>query len=82
MTIIFLDIANAFLDPVTEASEEHGLSWILHGVKLLLLRDRKTMLSFADFTLESINIDNGIGQGETGSMILYLIYSYGLVAIP
>ena len=45
-----------------------------------MLQNRKTTLSFDDFTLESINIDNGIRQGETGSMILYLIYSYGLIA--
>src|SRR6266481_8500540 len=28
------------------------------------------------------SVDNGIGQGETSLMLLYLIYSYGLVAIP
>jgi hypothetical protein len=47
-----------------------------------MLKDRKTTLSFDDFTTALIDIDNGIGQGETASMILYLIYSYGLVAIP
>ena len=47
-----------------------------------MLKDRKTTLSFDDFTSLRFDIDNGIGQGETASMILYLIYSYGLVAIP
>jgi hypothetical protein len=45
-----------------------------------MLKDRKTKLSFDDFTSLLLEIDNGIGQGETASMVLYLIYSYGLVA--
>jgi len=32
--------------------------------------------------LTLFSVDNGIGQGETSLMLLYLIYSYGLVAIP
>jgi len=46
-----------------------------------MLNERTTRLSFNDFTSHDINIDNGIGQGETASMILYLIYSYGLINI-
>ena len=37
---------------------------------------------FDGFELELLGIDNGIGQGEASSMILYLIYCYTLVAIP
>ena len=47
-----------------------------------MVRERKTKLSFDDFTSLPSDIDNGIGQGETVSMILYLICSYGLVDIP
>ncbi|KAF8576368.1 hypothetical protein K439DRAFT_1288037, partial [Ramaria rubella] len=47
-----------------------------------MLTDRQTCLSFDDYISEFLNIDNGIGQGETGSMLLYLIYSCGLVSIP
>jgi len=32
--------------------------------------------------LEGIRINNGIGQGDPSSMILYLIYSHALVSIP
>jgi len=46
-----------------------------------MLKDRCTTLTFDDYTFENIPIDNGIGQGETVS-ILYLIYSHGLVNIP
>ena len=47
-----------------------------------MLRDRKTLLSFDNFSSPLFDINNGIGQGETASMILYLIYSHKLVAIP
>ncbi|KAF8574080.1 hypothetical protein K439DRAFT_1278683, partial [Ramaria rubella] len=47
-----------------------------------LLTDRQTCLSFDDHTSEMLAINNGIGQGEMSSMILYLIYSFGLVSIP
>ena len=39
------------------------------------------MLSFDNFNSDSIPIENSIGQGETASMILYLIYSHGLINI-
>ena len=85
-TIIFLDIANTFPNPVME--------WLLKNMARLgypseivsffkaMLKDRKTMLSSDDFTSLPFNIDNGIGQGETASMIFDLIYSYSLVAVP
>ena len=47
-----------------------------------MLRDRHTRLTFDGYTSELLPIDNGIGQGEPSSMILYLIYSYALVKIP
>ena len=46
-----------------------------------MLSDRHTMLSFDSFTSDIIPIDNGIVQGETASMILYLIYRHGLINI-
>ena len=35
-----------------------------------------------NFTSDPITINNGIGKGEPSSMILYLIYSHILAAIP
>jgi hypothetical protein len=46
-----------------------------------LLSNCYTHLKFDDFLSSIIQVDNGIGQGEPGSMILYLIYSIGLVSI-
>src|SRR6266481_9028990 len=47
-----------------------------------VLAGRRTQLAFDGFLSEYISMDNGIGQGEPSSMILYLIYSHVLVAIP
>jgi Reverse transcriptase (RNA-dependent DNA polymerase) len=86
VTVIFLDIANAFPTAVTEHLLKNmarlGYPMEIIGFFEAMLKDRKTKLSFDDFTSLPLEIDNGIGQGETASMILYLIYSYGLVAIP
>ena len=48
---------------------------------MAMLRDRKTMLSFDSFTSLDISIDNSISQRDSTSMILYLIYSHGLINI-
>ena len=85
-TIIFLDIANAFPNAVTNQLLQNmaklGYPSEIISFFEAMLKDRKTTLSFDDFTSLPIDIDNGITQGETASMILYLIYSHGLVAIP
>ncbi|KIJ22827.1 hypothetical protein M422DRAFT_276688 [Sphaerobolus stellatus SS14] len=86
VTIIFLDIANTFPSAVTDR-----LLWnmaklrypteIIHFFRALLT-DRSTRLRFDDYTSGILPIDNGIGQGEPGSMLLYLIYNHLLVSIP
>jgi hypothetical protein len=86
VTIIFLDIANAFPNAVTDRlllnMKRLGYPTAIIQFYEALLKDRKTKLSFDDYVSELIDIDNGIGQGEPGSMILYLIYNYGLISIP
>ena len=47
-----------------------------------MLCDRSTTLTVDGYLSAPIPIDNGIGQGAPSSMILYLIYSPALVAIP
>ena len=47
-----------------------------------MIRDRSTTLTFDGFLSAPIPIDNRIGQGEPSSMMLYLIYSHALAAIP
>jgi Reverse transcriptase (RNA-dependent DNA polymerase) len=86
ITIIFLDIANAFPNAVTERLLKN-MARLGYPTEIItffeaMLKNRKTTLSFDDFSSPLHDINNGIGQGETASMILYLIYSYGLVVIP
>lgn len=47
-----------------------------------LLTGRCTRLKFNDFVSESINVLNGIRQGDLLSMILYVIYNADLLEIP
>jgi ribonuclease HI len=47
-----------------------------------MLIGRKTCLKFDNHKLERINIDNGIGQGDPLSMVLYQYYNADLLDIP
>jgi hypothetical protein len=46
-----------------------------------MLRDRTTYLKFDDYTSEAIKIDNGIGQGDPLSMVLYQYYNADILDI-
>jgi hypothetical protein len=46
-----------------------------------LLRGRSTRLKFDDYTSEPIQIDNGIGQGDPISMLVYLFYNADILDI-
>ena len=82
VTIIFLDIANVFLNAVMAHLLKNivklGYPTKIVGFFSAMLKDRYTTLSFNDYSSNPIPIDNGIGQGETAYMILYLIYSHRL----
>ena len=84
--IIFLNIANAFPNAVMgrllKNMTKLGYPTEIIAFFSAMPDQSKTMLSFNDYSSLPIDIDKRIGQGETASMILYLIYSYGLVAIP
>ena len=47
-----------------------------------MLRGCKTSLKFDGYTSDQINIENGIGQGDPLSMVLYQYYNADLVEIP
>ena len=47
-----------------------------------MLKDRITYLKFDDHTLEAININNRIGQGDPLSMVLYQFYNTDILDIP
>ena len=85
-SILFLDVEGAFSNAVTDR--------LLHNLRRRripaayvtfvkqLLTGRRTKLKFDDFVSESINILNGIGQGDPLSMILYVLYNADLLEIP
>src|SRR5712664_3015870 len=85
VTLILLEIASAFPNAVTSHLQLNmwhlGYPTQITGFVEVMLQYRHTYLFFDRFTSEEIDIDNGIGQGDASSMILYLIYSYGLVTI-
>jgi ribonuclease HI/exonuclease III len=84
-SVLFLDVEAAFPNAVTDR--------LIHNLRKrripeaytrfirLLLTNRRTKLKFDDFTSETINIDNGIGQGDPLSMILYILYNADLLEI-
>jgi hypothetical protein len=47
-----------------------------------MLQERVTALRFDGYTLVPIHIDNGIGQGDPLSMMLYQYYNADLLDIP
>ena len=81
--ILFLDVKGAFPNAI--------LARLLHNMRMhcvpeeyilfvdRLLTDRRMRLKFDGFTLEWINVDNGIVQGDPLSMILYLFYNADLL---
>jgi ribonuclease HI/exonuclease III len=86
VSALFLDIEGAFPNAVPER--------LLHNLKMkgvpeeyvefirIILEGRKTKLKFDDYISEYFDIENGIGQGDPLSMLLYLFYSGDLVDIP
>ena len=84
-SILFLDVEGAFPNAVTDR--------LIHNLKkrriptayvkfiIQLLKDRMTKLKFDDFISEPIKIENGIGQGDPLSMILYIFYNADLLEI-
>jgi ribonuclease HI len=86
VSVLFLDIEGAFPNAVTDR--------LLHNlrkrrvpevfVKYIrgMLTGRRTRLRFDDYTSAWFELDNGIGQGDPLSMLLYLYYNSDLLEIP
>ena len=84
--VLFLDIEGAFPNAVPER--------LIHNLRKRqipkrytkfiaeMLKGRVTQLKFDDHTSDGICIDNGIGQGDPLSMILYQFYNADLLDIP
>lgn len=84
-SVLFLDVEGAFPNAVADL--------LIHNLKSRripevytkfvkqLLTNRRTKLKFDDFMSETINVINGIGQGDPLSMLLYIIYNASLLEI-
>ena len=85
-SVLFLDVEGAFPNAAT-ARLIHNLKKRRIPTTIVkfvaqLLANRKTRIKFDDYTSEIINIENGIGQGDPLSMILYIIYNADLLDLP
>jgi hypothetical protein len=86
MSVLFLDIEGAFPNAVNEKLLQNMRRRRV-PTKLIqftenLLCNRTTKLKFDDYTSEDIHINNGIGQGDPLSMVLYQYYNADLLDIP
>jgi len=86
MAVLFLDIEGAFPNAVPSQLEYNLLK---HGVprKIVtfvhnMLQSRITTLKFDGYVSDPIQVDNGIGQEDPLSMILYQFYNADLLDIP
>lgn len=85
-SVLFLDIEGAFPNAVP-ARLIHNLRKRRIPGKYInvverMLTDRSTTLKFDGYESEPIAIDNGIGQGDPLSMVLYQFYNADLLDIP
>jgi len=85
-SVLFLDIEGAFPNAVTDRvlhnmrkrrMPEHYVTFVNS-----VLCNRETRLKFDDYLSGPIQIDNGIGQGDPMSMIIYLFYNADFLDIP
>ena len=86
VSVLFLDVKGAFPNAVTTK--------LIHNLKRRriptaivrfveqLLTNRRTKLKFDDYTSDIIHIENGIGQGDPLSMLLYILYNADLLELP
>ncbi|KAG9223182.1 hypothetical protein CCMSSC00406_0000129 [Pleurotus cornucopiae] len=83
---LFLDIEAAFPNAVTDQLltnlRKRRIPPEFINFVRNLLTDRQTTMVFDDYKSDWIDVDNGIGQGDPISMILYLFYNADLVDVP
>ena len=85
-SILFLDVEGAFPNAVTDR--------LLHNLRkrripniyikfiTQLLTNRRIRIKFDNYTSETMEITNRIGQGDPLSMLLYILYNADLLEIP
>jgi ribonuclease HI len=84
-SVLFLDVEGAFPNAVTEKLihnlRKRRIPEVYTKFVKQLLTNRRTKIKFDDYTSETINITNGIGQGDPLSMILYIMYNADLLEV-
>jgi hypothetical protein len=84
--VLFLDIEGAFPNAVPARLlrnlRKRGVPSKYVNFVSGMLRGRSTTLKFDGHTSDPIKIDNGIGQGDPLSMVLYQFYNADLLDIP
>ena len=85
-SVLFLDIEGAFpnADPerLLDNLRKHGIPAKYASFVHNMLKDRVTTLKFDGYISDQIAINNGIGQGDPLSMVLYQYYNADLLDIP
>lgn len=86
ISVLFLDVEAAFPNALpgklVEDMSRKGVPKAYCRFIADLLSNRETKLSFDDFTSDTVTLNNGIGQGNPLSMLLYIIYNSALIEIP
>jgi len=86
MAVLFLDIEGAFPNTVPSWLEHNllkcGVSRKIITFVHNMLQSRVTTLKFDGYVSDPIQVNNGIGQGDPLSMILYQFYNADLLDIP
>jgi len=84
--VLFLDIEGAFPNAVPLRLVHNLRKRRIPGKYInfieRMLNDRSTSLKFNGYISEPLAIDNGIGQGDPLSMVLYQFYNADLLDIP
>jgi len=85
VSILFLDMEGAFPNAVTDRLfhnlHKRRIPKVYVKIIQQVLVDHHTRLKFDDFASDTILINNGIGQGDPLSMILYILYNTDLLEI-
>lgn len=86
VSALFLDIEAAFPNAVTDQLltnlRKRRIPTEFINFVRNLLSNRQTTMVFDDYKSDWIDVNNGIGQGDPISMILYLFYNADLVDVP